>query len=420
MRKILILLVAGILIVAFIPSVCTWGDCFYEWQFDIKATGTVHVELDVHLRDIDFALEAWDLSFDIKWEEKITNMEAYESKTHKEMNIDAAKFSRNVRYFFVFDRRNPKEDVDFTVEFDLNDAFVEIMEGVNYFEWTVSTSENFMRHIMDATLPSGTEVVFVSEAQPLGFAERRGSAAIHFEEESKGLGVNIKMGIAFSEVGKSSLEKAEKAFSSENYEDAQSYYKSALTFYESLSVLYGKTTDQFLSQLSEDFDLSLTPTFFQFSTISDYVQFLSQIREKITLCQEEAEEAETDVAETEANATFSEVLELFRSGSYEAAQNAFEKAQSLYTSLGNDEKASECQDYADQCTQLREEQEADSLFDQGKRAFEEGSLEDALELFRQAKEKYLDIGSEKATECDEWIRKIQAELEAENGDEEGF
>lgn len=81
MRKILILLVAGILIVAFIPSVCTWGDCFYEWQFDIKATGTVHVELDVHLRDIDFALEVWDLSFDIKWEEKITNMELLSQTT---------------------------------------------------------------------------------------------------------------------------------------------------------------------------------------------------------------------------------------------------------------------------------------------------------------------------------------------------
>lgn len=56
-------------------------------------------------------------------------------------------------------------------------------------------------------------------------------------------------------------------------------------------------------------------------------------------------------------------------------------------------------------------QEADSLFEQARKAYEEGDYETALTLFQQAKEKYEEAGSEKAKDCDEWIQKTQAALE---------
>ncbi|KYK28857.1 MAG: hypothetical protein AYK19_05335 [Theionarchaea archaeon DG-70-1] len=55
-------------------------------------------------------------------------------------------------------------------------------------------------------------------------------------------------------------------------------------------------------------------------------------------------------------------------------------------------------------------QKADSLFEQGKQAFEDGNYEEALDFFQRAKEIYESIGSEKTKECDEWIQKTQNEL----------
>lgn len=55
-------------------------------------------------------------------------------------------------------------------------------------------------------------------------------------------------------------------------------------------------------------------------------------------------------------------------------------------------------------------QKADSLFEQGRRAFEEGNYEEALDFFQRAKEIYESIGSEKTEECDEWIQKAQNKL----------
>lgn len=52
-------------------------------------------------------------------------------------------------------------------------------------------------------------------------------------------------------------------------------------------------------------------------------------------------------------------------------------------------------------------EKADSLFEQGIHAFDEGNYEDALEFFQRAKEIYESIGSEKAKECDEWIQKVE-------------
>jgi tetratricopeptide (TPR) repeat protein len=52
--------------------------------------------------------------------------------------------------------------------------------------------------------------------------------------------------------------------------------------------------------------------------------------------------------------------------------------------------------------------DAERLFEQGEEAFEEEDYETALNLFQQAREMYTGVGSEKATECDQWNEKIQA------------
>ncbi|MBU7016241.1 MAG: hypothetical protein HXS44_01935 [Theionarchaea archaeon] len=422
MRKILGFVVVGLLAAAVIPSMDAWGDCFYEWTFDMEAEGNIQVKVDVHLRDMDFGLSAWEMNYDRRWEEKITNMKAYESKTRKELDIELRESREILQYFFLFDSKNPGDDFDFTVEFDLKDGFVEIMEGVSYFEWSVACGENFMRHVMDVTLPSRTEALLISEAVPLDFAQKGGAVTIHFEEESKGMGIKIKMGVAFSGAGISYLKKAETAFNSQNYEEAQANYKSSITFYESLGVFYGMTSDAYLDQLEEDFNISLTPTYFQFSSKSEYDQFLKQLREKKTFCGEKIEELKETSKEAEANELFSKATGFFNFGDYEKAQDAFIEAQDLYRSMGNTEKVSECQDFIDQCSQLLEkeaqEMKAEGLFSEGKSLSEQQQYGEAKSKFEEALTLYEELGDdEKSQECREWITSCE---EAQKPPEGGF
>ncbi|MFQ6088828.1 MAG: hypothetical protein ACE5K0_08015, partial [Candidatus Methanofastidiosia archaeon] len=53
---------------------------------------------------------------------------------------------------------------------------------------------------------------------------------------------------------------------------------------------------------------------------------------------------------------------------------------------------------------------ADSLFEQGKGAFENKDYESAKSSFEQAKQRYKEIGDmEKVSECDEWLQKVEIE-----------
>jgi hypothetical protein len=61
---------------------------------------------------------------------------------------------------------------------------------------------------------------------------------------------------------------------------------------------------------------------------------------------------------------------------------------------------------------IKEVRKADSFFDQGKAEFEKKSYEAALNYFQGAQKIYLDVGSERAAECDEWIQKIQTGTES--------
>ena len=417
MKRILTLAVIGILILHHLPVLAAlnpsgegFSTSFYEWRFEINSAGTVHVELEVHLIDIDISLSSWELSFESKWEEKITDIKAYESMTHEEIEIQTKIGRETIQYFFMFDKKSAGENVDFTVEFTIEDALIRIVEDIDYFEWAWSTWENFMRHSIDITLPSGSEALIVSNAVPAEFTEKKGTI-IHFEEKSIDISKRLRLGVAFSGVGKSYLEKAEYAFNSSTFEEALSNYESAAAFYESLGVFYGKTKDQFLNQLAEDFDVSLTPTYLRFSSKSEYDQFMRQLREKKILCEEKITEAK----ETEADALYSEAQRLFDGGDYETAQETFKKAQNMYTMIGDDEKARECQDYIDQCASLLEEEklrkEAEEIFNKGVMYFEQQQYDIAKTTFQLALLAFTELGDEeKIEECNKWIASCEEAL----------
>lgn len=400
----------GIVILGNLPTTSGYGDCFYQWTFEIR-TGYMYGEVRVHVEDIDISTDYWELNFDRKWEGKIRSMKAYETKTKKELGIDVRKGREILQHFFIFEKRNAGETVDFTVEFYVEDAVVQIMEDVDYFEWSWATAENFMRHPIEVVLPSKTEALLISDAVPQKFEK---GTHIHFEEKSSGFGVKIKVGVAFSGFGKSRLEEAEKAFNAEDFEEALSYYEDVIAFYEGLGVLHGKGQEQFLSQLEADFDVVITPTYLPFSSKADYDQVLKQLREKRTLCEEKIEAAKEEAKESEANAYFSKAQELFNNGDYKEAQETFEKAKDAYISVGNDEKASECQDYIEQCINFAKEEvtKAEAIYNEGVTLFEQGEYEAAKARFEEALALYTELGDEeKIAECNQWITSCEEALE---------
>jgi tetratricopeptide (TPR) repeat protein len=106
---------------------------------------------------------------------------------------------------------------------------------------------------------------------------------------------------------------------------------------------------------------------------------------------------------------------LRETGEYETAKQKFLEAKQIYQECGLTQKVSETETAISELDELmrKEEilQEADSLFEQGKEAFEEESYESALDYFQQAREKYESVESEKVSECDEWIEKTKIEME---------
>jgi hypothetical protein len=399
MRYSVIAATIGILILGNVFPATGYGDCFYQWKIEIR-TGYVKGEVRIHVEDIDIATDYWELNFDRKWEGRIITMKAYETKTKKEVVIEVIKSREILQHFFIFEKRNPGDTIDVTVEFYIDNPYVQIMEGVDYFEWSWATGENFMRHPIDVVLPSGTEVVLVSDAVPHAI-ERD---TIHFEEKSTGFGTKIKIGVAFSKAGRSYLEEAEKAFNSENFEESLSHYDDAIMFYESLGVLHGKGQEHFLNQLEEEYGVTITPTYLPFSSKADYDEFLKQLREKKAVCENKIEETK----EAEADALFLEAQELFTSGDYEEAQYTFEKAQKTYELIGNDEKVSECQDYIDQCAAHGEKEQltekAEETFNQGITYYEQGKYDLAKITFQSALTMFTELDDkEKIEACNQWI-----------------
>jgi len=102
-------------------------------------------------------------------------------------------------------------------------------------------------------------------------------------------------------------------------------------------------------------------------------------------------------------------------GEYETAKQKLLEAKQTFEECGLTQKVSETELLISEIDEILRKQsiiqEADSLFEQGKEAFEKENYEAALDFFQRAKELYASVGSEKAAECDEWIEKTQTEME---------
>ncbi len=116
----------------------------------------------------------------------------------------------------------------------------------------------------------------------------------------------------------------------------------------------------------------------------------------------------------EGETLLNEGKQLQEKGEYETARQTLLDAKQKFSDCGLTAKVSEVDSIIAEIDEaLRKKsilQEADSLFEQGKGEFSKENYETALNLFTQAKEKYVSVGSEKAAECDEWIKKTEEEM----------
>jgi tetratricopeptide (TPR) repeat protein len=392
-------------------------DSYYAWTFDINQSGTVHVEIEVHIFAVPFRMTSWELSYDRKWEDKMVNIEAHE-ETGEDLKVEMKKYSETIQYFYRFRPKSAGEDAVFTVEYDLEDGLVEIVEGVSYFEFWWTSGENFMYIFTDVSLPSGSEVLLVSELEPQEVSGNQ-TPAIHFEGKTKGMGVRNGFGVAFSDVGKSNMNKGDKAFNAGNYKEALSYYEDALSFYESIGSFYGKGNDTYFEQLSKDFDVLIQPVYMGFSSVSAYTQVLEDLRDKKDVCQEKVEE-QTRQADT----LFDEGKTFFEQKEYEKALESFEKAQELYQAQEQSEKVDLCQQYIDMGTGFLEEMQkrsdADALFQEGISYFEQEEYALAKEKFEAALSLYEELDDdEKVQECRDRIASCE-EQDGKSEEEGGF
>lgn len=104
-------------------------------------------------------------------------------------------------------------------------------------------------------------------------------------------------------------------------------------------------------------------------------------------------------------------IELKEGGDYETAQQKLEEAKQKFEEVALIQKVTDIEalitEVDELLRKLRITEEADTLFEQGKKAYNEENYEEALEFFTQAKVKYESVGSEKANDCQEWIAKTE-------------
>jgi beta propeller repeat protein len=115
----------------------------------------------------------------------------------------------------------------------------------------------------------------------------------------------------------------------------------------------------------------------------------------------------------EADSLLEKGKEAFDKETYETALSYFLQAQQKYEEA--ESSTGEVEPWILKTQKEIEKEaamaEAEVLVEKGKKAFEEEDYEAALDFFQQAKETYETAGSERVTECNEWIQRVQHEME---------
>jgi len=236
-----------------------------------------------------------------------------------------------------------------------------------------------IEHTITVILPRSHEFLY---ANLLGVEEVETQAnrvSVLFEKVSHEA-EQFDFGIYFSDKGVKLLKNAESSFRNGQYGDAEEAYKDAVDFYSQVSTLYNRNKDEFLSELQE------------------------KATECKTLAEEERIERNTQLAEEK----FDEAMAAFNSKDYKSAKALFMEAQSKYNSVNDSAKASECQDYIDECThyvgQAQKRADAEALFNEGVTYFQQEQYEEAKAKFEEALTIFTELGDEeKIEECKEQI-----------------
>lgn len=131
--------------------------------------------------------------------------------------------------------------------------------------------------------------------------------------------------------------------------------------------------------------------------------------------------AEVDPKLEEAYLIFEEAGTLYDTEDYSNAKSKFVEAKFLFDALGDKENSQKAQEMVEKCEEeIRKQYEeiqkqelrkdADSLFEQGMKAFESKNYENAKSKFEQAKQRYNELNDEEmVSECDEWLQKIESQ-----------
>lgn len=105
---------------------------------------------------------------------------------------------------------------------------------------------------------------------------------------------------------------------------------------------------------------------------------------------------------------YDEALTLYNEGNCTDALPLFAQAKDEFLKEENQEMVDASQEHIDQCKTMLAVKEADSLFSRAENKFEQKEYEDAVELYKQARTAYEELGeSEEAALCTQRIQYIQ-------------
>jgi len=282
MKKVIILLVFGVLVLG--NFTLTQGDEEFddEWRIDLKTTGIAHYTLKSKI-PADMESYGFVLSRNVK------NFKSYYAETNEEIEVEVEESGLTVKYSLKFGKVL-KKGSSIVVEFDWEKIVVEYVEDVYSYSFSWGTGDWVTLHSVDVILPPRVEVLAINDAELLKTTREGNREILHFEEKSGGKFDRMSFAILYSGKGKSEMETADTYFNSKNYEEALSHYKNAKNFYEKIDGLFGDPADDMLTRLGRDWGMELNISHRLFSSQEKFEKFLNQIETKIDLCEDKLKE----------------------------------------------------------------------------------------------------------------------------------
>jgi tetratricopeptide (TPR) repeat protein len=344
----------------------------YEWEIEPNLDGSAHIEITI-------TLGYWSSEISHTYSNSrpvvIESIRAWETASGAAIKVETADQGDSLKIVFKFGEKK-EPGYQFTVEYDRLKKVEEKYEEVFYFDMAFGGE---IQHSATITLPVGHELLYATYLDPIEVSADANHVLVKFrkpdpEEEW------FRCGVMFSKKGIQLLNNAENRFNRGQYEEAEDAYEVAIEFYSQFSELYGRDKDEFLAELEE------------------------KVTECKNLAEKERIERNTQIAEEK----FEEALAAFNNEDYRSATVLFKEAQSKYNSVSDSEKASECQNYIDKCTEYLEKIQsranAETLLDEGIAHFRQGQYEEAKTKFQEALTIFTELNDEeKIQDCKEWI-----------------